>query len=169
MLCMCLSGISVVRAEVNVIPKPENMEETGNGPRISSLTSIGVNDDVLLPAGQYLQEMLARYQGKDVKLKKGKGRITLRLCDPDSTDEHYILVSDAKGVRVEAHSYRGIINGIATLRQLLPASLENGVLEKGSRQTLPGVRISDGPVFHWRGLMLDPVRHIISLEETVMI
>ena len=166
MLCMCLSGISVVRAEVNVIPKPENMEETGNGPRISSLTSIGVNDDVLLPAGQYLQEMLARYQGKDVKLKKGKGRITLRLCDPDSTDEHYILVSDAKGVRVEAHSYRGIINGIATLRQLLPASLENGVLEKGSRQTLPGVRISDGPVFHWRGLMLDPVRHFYSVEET---
>ena len=111
----------------------------------------------------YLQEILTKETGLSFKIKQGKGKIQLSIIsafDEGGRDhsENYELHCDKKGVRIYAHSYRGIINGIATLRQLLPL--------KGVGGSVPCVSIKDAPNFHWRGLMLDPVRHFFSVEET---
>ena len=167
-------------AAVNIIPKPTSVVEREGTFRLKNGMTIGYNNPVLAPAATYLQDLLTQSTGFNFKTKAGKGKIQLNIVLPDESNEDYELISDKKGVLITAHSYRGIINGIATLRQLAPSPLplwgsasvsqsniDKGTPPKGERGGgLPFVSIKDSPNFHWRGLMLDPVRHFFSVEET---
>ena len=175
-----------VQAAVNIIPKPTSVVEKEGSFQLKDGMTIGYNDASLEPAAVYLQELLTRATGLRFKTKQGKGKIQLSLTPNPSpvgegdVSESYELVSDKKGVLITAASYRGIINGISTLRQLAPSLLPlwgsalerrcNGIEalpQRGSGEgTVPSVSIKDSPNFHWRGLMLDPVRHFFSVEET---
>ena len=155
-LVMC---VSTTMAAVNIIPKPTSIIEHDGQFVFRKGFTIGYNNTSLEPAATYLQELLTQDTGLNFKTRLGKGKIHLCLVLPDDNDESYELVSDKKGVRITAHSYRGIINGIATLRQLLPPVVK-------VQYDVPAVTIKDSPNFHWRGLMLDPVRHFFSVEET---
>lgn len=164
-----------VQAEVNIIPKPVFVVEREGSFLLKDGLTIGYNDQSLEPAAAYLQELLAQGTGFCIKTKAGKGKIQLVLTGNDGNsgeDESYELVSDKKGVLITAHSYRGIINGIATLRQLIDPSKSCRNGESSCAESSPlkgeikGVSIKDAPNFHWRGLMLDPVRHFFSVEET---
>ena len=157
-------------AAVNIIPKPMSVEEKEGEFVFTKGFTIGYSDASLQPAAIYLQEVLENETGFRFKTKLGKGKVQLSLVLPDENDESYELVSDKKGVLITAHSYRGIINGIATLRQLMPIKCRrNCCLFGGFHEFycgIPSVAIKDAPNFHWRGLMLDPVRHFFSVEET---
>ena len=155
-LLMC---VSTTMATVNIIPKPTSLVEKEGEFVFTKGFTIGYNNTSLEPAATYLQELLTRDTGLNFKTRLGKGKIHLCLVLPDDNDESYELVSNKKGVLITAHSYRGIINGIATLRQLLPPVVK-------VQYDVPAVTIKDSPNFHWRGLMLDPVRHFFSVEET---
>ena len=165
LLCLCSA-----MAAVNIIPKPMSVEEKEGEFVFTKGFTIGYSDASLQPAAIYLQEMLENETGFRFKTKLGKGKVQLSLVLPDENDESYELVSDKKGVLITAHSYRGIINGIATLRQLMPIKCRrNCCLFGGFHEFycgIPSVAIKDAPNFHWRGLMLDPVRHFFSVEET---
>ena len=165
LLCLCSA-----MAAVNIIPKPMSVEEKEGEFVFTKGFTIGYSDASLQPAAIYLQEMLENETGFRFKTKLGKGKVQLSLVLPDENDESYELVSDKKGVLITAHSYRGIINGIATLRQLMPIKFRrNCCLFGGFHEFycgIPSVAIKDAPNFHWRGLMLDPVRHFFSVEET---
>lgn len=153
-ICLLLS-VSTAMAEVNIIPKPTSVVEHEGEFLLRNNMTIGYGDSSLAPAATYLQKILSDATGFRFKTKMGKGKILLSLVLPDENNEDYELVSNKKGIIITAHSYRGIINGIATLRQLQTDS-----------KAIPAVTIKDGPNFHWRGLMLDPVRHFFSIEET---
>ena len=73
-------------------------------------------------------------------------------------DESYQLIVSAKGIEINAKNDFGAIQGIATLFQLISShtSLE---LTK-----IPQLTINDFPRFPWRGLMLDSVRHFLSIK-----
>lgn len=165
LLCVCTA-----MATVNIIPKPTSVTEREGAFQIKNGLTIGYNEASLEPAAAYLQEILTKATGLSFKTKAGKGKIQLSIIpafDEGGKDrsENYELHCDKKGVRILAHSYRGIINGIATLRQLLPPEREGQ--EASPRGGLVGaISIKDAPNFHWRGLMLDPVRHFFSVEET---
>ena len=166
--------VGTAMAEVNIIPKPTSVVEHEGSFLLKDGMTIGYSDASLEPAATYLQELLTQSTGLSFKTKAGKGKIQLSIVLPDESNEDYELVSDKKGVRITAHSYRGIINGIATLRQLLPPEIENSKLKierqgeayQSSIFNLQCVEVKDSPNFHWRGLMLDPVRHFFSVEET---
>ena len=160
-LLMCFG---TVMAEVNIIPKPTSVEEHKGEFRYEyGQLTIAYNDPSLEPAATYLQKKLGHY----ARIKAGKkGKIRLILTGNDKNDESYTLESDKKSIRISATSYRGIINGIATLRQLLPANLKADNVMWIRTWSIPSVTIKDSPNFHWRGLMLDPVRHFFSVEET---
>lgn len=193
----CLIGVATAMATVNIIPKPTSVVEREGSFLLTNGLTIGYNDASLAPAATYLQQMLSQATGYKIKTKAGKGKIQLSLIsNGPSSDESYELLADRTGVIVTAHSYRGIINGIATLRQLLPPEIESGTnpqssTAKPSRElefavggaganlaskfenevaiptwSVPSVSIKDQPNFHWRGLMLDPVRHFYSIDET---
>jgi len=165
LLCLCSA-----MAAVNIIPKPMSVEEKEGEFVFTKGFTIGYSDASLQPAATYLQEVLENETGFRFKTKLGKGKVQLSLVLPDENDESYELVCDKKGVLITAHSYRGIINGIATLRQLMPIECrQNFCLFGGFHEFywgIPSVTIKDAPNFHWRGLMLDPVRHFFSVEET---
>lgn len=111
-------------AAVYIIPKPTSVVEREGLFRLKDGMTIGYNNPVLAPAAAYLQELLTQSTGFSFKTKAGKGKIQLHIALPDENDESYELASDKKGVLITAHSYSGIINGIATLRQLLPVKVQ---------------------------------------------
>jgi hexosaminidase len=72
------------------------------------------------------------------------------------TDEKYTLRIDSDGIQLNAQNVFGAMDGMETLFQLLQET------EAGS--FFPAVEIDDAPRFPWRGLMLDPGRHFLSVD-----
>ena len=111
-------------AAVYIIPKPTSVVESKGSFRLKDGMNISYSNPVLAPAATSLRELLTQSTGFSFKTKTGKGKIQLHIALPYENDESYELVSDKKGVLITAHSYSGIINGIATLRQLLPVKVQ---------------------------------------------
>ncbi len=73
-------------------------------------------------------------------------------------DESYLLTINEQGVYISAATDFGALQALATLKQLIWLAKDaNGV-------KLPYVTINDMPRFAWRGLLLDSVRHFISID-----
>ena len=155
-------------AEVNIIPQPTHITEKPGSFVLKPSASIAYNAGSLLPAAEYLREKLRPATGYDLPVSKGKrADIVLSLntkCEAGA--EGYKLTANPDGIVIEAADYRGIVHGIATLRQLLPSQIENTTLQPYVTWMVPAVEIEDTPNFEWRGIMLDPVRHFFTIEET---
>lgn len=163
-----LLAATCVQASVNIIPKPTLVKEGKGSFLVTDGMNIGVNDPALADAADYLKQMIARATGfQDLAVRRGEGHISLLLqpaADPE--DESYTLTVSSSRITIKAGTYRGVVNGISTLRQLLPDEIESREPVKGIRWTVPVVQVQDKPAYHWRGLMLDPSRHFYSVEET---
>ena len=109
----------------------------------------------------YLQTMLRRYLGPDAARAGGNaaGNSIVLEHDPSKSPEAYRLSITGTAVHISAATPAGMFYAIQTLRQLLPASVENG---QGDHLTVSAVDIEDAPVFAWRGMMLDVSRHFFS-------
>ena len=168
-LCaVLLLAATCVQASVNIIPKPTLVKEGKGSFLVTDGMNIGVNDPALADAADYLKQMIARATGfQDLAVRRGEGHVSLLLqpaADPE--DESYTLTVSSSRITIKAGTYRGVVNGISTLRQLLPDEIESREPVKGIRWTVPVVQVQDKPAYHWRGLMLDPSRHFYSVEET---
>ena len=158
---------SYATAAVNIIPQPTKVVENEGVFNLKNGQVIGVGNPALNNAANYLRRILTRATGYRIQTRKGTGQINLVLQTPrNEQNESYNLSVTSKSVTIKSHSYRGIINGIATLRQLLPDEIESREIVSGISWTIPAVQITDKPNFAWRGLMLDPVRHFYTVEET---
>lgn len=168
-LCaVLLLAATCVQTSVNIIPKPTLVKEGKGSFLVTDGMNIGVNDPALADAADYLKQMIARATGfQDLAVRRGEGHISL-LMQPaaDPEDESYTLTVSSTRITIKAGTYRGVVNGISTLRQLLPDEIESREPVKGIRWTVPVVQVQDKPAYHWRGLMLDPSRHFYSVEET---
>lgn len=154
-------------AELNIVPRPVRVIENSGFFQLKNGQIIGFNDSQLQPAANYLHRILTRATGFNIKVRNGNGVIQLVLLHPgDNNDESYTLLSQTDKITITARSYRGIINGIASLRQMLPVEIEKHEVVKGVDWKVPAAEIQDAPQFNWRGLMLDPVRHFYTVEET---
>ena len=88
------------------------------------------------------------------------GIVLVRLADPNATGkEGYRLEVTASGVTISASQTAGLLYGTVTLWQLLTQT--QGALHS---VTIPALQIDDAPLFAWRGLMLDSVRHFQSVD-----
>jgi hexosaminidase len=85
---------------------------------------------------------------------------------PSQAAEGYVLDAGRDGVNLRADTAHGLFNGIQTIRQLLPASIESRTTAPGP-WTIPSVHIVDYPRYAYRGFMLDIARHF-QTPETVM-
>ncbi|MDR2999429.1 MAG: family 20 glycosylhydrolase [Microbacterium sp.] len=86
------------------------------------------------------------------------------LAPAGHADEGYVLDVDADGVRIGADTAAGALNGVQTLRQLLPAWAESGT-RTDVAWTMPYVAIEDYPRFAHRGLMVDTARSFYTVDE----
>ncbi|MFE6996529.1 family 20 glycosylhydrolase [Microbacterium sp. NPDC057659] len=86
------------------------------------------------------------------------------LAPAGHAEEGYVLDVDADGVRIGADTAAGALNGVQTLRQLLPAWSESGT-RTDIAWTVPYVAIEDYPRFAHRGLMVDTARSFYTVDE----
>src|SRR5882757_1593689 len=87
------------------------------------------------------------------------------LIAPDTSlgDEGYQLTVNAASVVLTANKPAGLFEGVQTLRQLLPASIDASTRQPGP-WTIQGGKITDHPRFGYRGAMLDVARHFFGVD-----
>ena len=97
----------------------------------------------------------------------GAGSIELRLAGDAASvgDEGYRLTVTTDSVRLVASAPAGLFHGIQTIRQLLPVEIESDIGVERSAWPIPALTIVDRPRFAWRGSMLDPARHFLTVKE----
>ena len=163
-------GLAVCPAMAQtVIPKPVSLEPmtTENGQPAKPLTltwgqTVG-GDSRFADAFQTLRETLAPASG--IWLKVSEQNPTFRFeYDEKQPQEGYALSVTEKGAVIRAASGAGAFYAIQTLRQLLPPAIF-GAAPVRAKWEIPAVSIQDAPRYAWRGLMLDPARNFIPVEE----
>jgi hexosaminidase len=162
-LCFPVSAKQQARA-ISIIPTPNEVVRQNGQFTLPKSIVVSVNDASLNPAGEYLGKTLSGAAKTSVQLNAPKSQIKLNIGGDVTTKGAYTLTCDASGVAINAADYEGIINGIASLRQLLPPEVGYG--QKTSvALTVPYVAVKDAPRFGWRGLMLDSSRHWWTIGE----
>lgn len=97
------------------------------------------------------------------------GGIALVLDEAaDLGTEGYRLDVTRDGVCLTAVTATGLLHGVQTLRQLLPAAIESPT-PVSERWALPGGSITDAPRFPYRGAMLDVARHFFAVEDVLRV
>lgn len=159
---------SAAASAQTIIPVPVHTEK-GTG-----VFTFDKNVDLVIPREQpeirQYAEDLGRFIGQasyPVIYNKGKNPAVVFQLGKDENlgKEGYILDVKENEIRLTANTSAGIFNGIQSLRQLLPAGLENRQKAFTGAISVPQCRITDYPRYSWRGLMLDVSRHFFTVEE----
>mgnify|MGYP004457532779 CR=1 FL=1 len=151
---------------ISIVPTPVSLTEQGGTVTLPKALSVSVSDESLKPAAEYMGTALKGAATlKGVAVGAAKADVSMKLV-PDLTKQGaYRFTSDKNGVVIEAGDYQGVINGIATLLQLLPVNAPYNAKAAAVKLTLPCVKINDAPHFGWRGMMLDSSRHWWTVDE----
>ncbi len=151
----------LMRAEVNIIPQPNQLRET----RVqflldanAQLVQEGFSDEF---AATLLQERIEATYG--YKLNGAGNQIVLRKKD-DLAENAYRLSVGRRIIELEASSSKGLLYGVQSLLQLFPSEImgRNRVIVPSV--AIPGVAIEDSPAFSYRGMHLDVGRHFFSKD-----
>lgn len=158
----------------NTIPKPVSVSETDGVFRLAEATRIYVQPGTaeLLSLGRYLSARLAPATGYDIPVLETRGAphpsegIYLTIAGRDHVlgAEGYELVVGRDRITLEAQQPAGLMRGIQTIRQMLPASIESSTVQSGPWEMATGT-ITDYPRFAWRGTMLDVARHFFGVDD----
>lgn len=147
MLAACTRGTTQV---LDVIPKPAETIFSKGVCDISGGIGISAADPSLLPASEFLRAELSK---EGISTVGGTG-LALSI-DKDAPANSYRLKISESGVEISGDSCSSVINGIATLVQIIWSHGES----------LPFLEINDSPRFTWRGVMLDVSRHFFTVDE----
>lgn len=151
--------------QISLLPVPQELTLTSGKFVLKSDATIGATCADLLPAAQYLASLLSPATGFDIKAVEGEGTVTLSLSDSNGQADGYTLKVTSGKVSITGNSYAGVISGIESLRQLLPAQIESKTKIDNVEWSVPAVDITDAPCFAWRGIMLDVSRHFYTPQE----
>ncbi|MGL5379537.1 family 20 glycosylhydrolase [Clostridium sp.] len=178
-----MKGEPVKAAEENasmdraIIPKPLAQEVTEGKFILTEEASIyvqGISEDEtneIFKTGEYLAGKLGPSTGYDLNVIKSSdvpvGNIYLTTigASEDLGNEGYEITTTTDGVKIVAYKAAGLFNGIQTLRQLLPASIEKSEVVTGVEWSMPCTTIFDKPEYEYRGMMLDVARHFAPVDE----
>jgi len=152
-------------SEASVIPKPNRLEKISASFLLDRNTLVQIASPDLKGIAEFLTETL-RNQRKlvlkpvtEIRAAEG-GKIVLSLSPSVPNPEGYELAVEHGRIQITGKEPAGVFYGVQTLLQLIPAQKQE--IEKTacfSGWAVPGVRISDGPRFVWRGMHLDVCRH----------
>ncbi len=157
----------------NIIPRPVSDQPASGTFTLAAAARIFVEPDTeeTRAIGQYLSGKLGQSTGFDLPVTTAQGApgagnllLTTRDGDPDLGEEGYELRIQPDAVTLSAYQPEGLFRGIQTLRQLLPAGIENETIQDGP-WSMPAGTIRDKPRFAWRGTMLDVARHFFTVRD----
>lgn len=168
-MSVCCAAVAIA-AEPMIIPKPVAMTARAGSFTITANTTISAEKEVAAEA-QYLADMLNPATGFLLKalpaIKQHPANIQIGIDSSlaGSGPEAYTLSVTPDVIIIKGATPAGVFNAIQTIRQMLPAQIENRTKVSGVSWEIPDVEIKDNPRFGWRGLMLDVSRHFFSKEE----
>lgn len=157
-----------------IIPRPVSATVNENAFFITDRTSIAVDSSSEeLPAlARYLADKLEPATGFRIPVSVGvKGTekntiiLSVKGADEQLGPEGYELVVGDDRVTLTANAPAGVFWGIQTLRQLLPAEIEQASKVEGKEWEIATGTIRDSPEYAWRGSMLDVARHFFGVED----
>ncbi|WP_229402705.1 family 20 glycosylhydrolase [Micromonospora okii] len=155
-----------------LLPKPVSMSETGGTPytlhRDTPIVAVGPQATapatylarLLRPATGYGLPVVSQSSAPApivVEVGAGKGPAG------QAAEGYRLTVTNAR-VQISADTPNGALNGVQTLRQLLPQWVESDTVVD-TPWTVPAVTISDYPRFAHRGMMLDVARSFYPVHE----
>lgn len=155
---------------INIIPKPQHLTEGEGFFRLNKNTSFSASDTEAQKVAEFIASRINRSTGFSLKVMNqenvSKNAIAL-IIDPslDTNEEGYTLDVTTENVTVKSKTPQGLFYGLQTFLQLLPAEVESPSAVNNITWVAPCVNIKDEPRFEYRGIMLDPCRHFMSVED----
>lgn len=150
---------------INIIPMPQTLVQQEGTFKLSGSTSFGASTPEAKTVAEYFAAKMNRSTGFNIKVADS-GNITLNI-DPslEMNEEGYKLEVTPSAVNVTAKSAQGLFYGLQSFMQLLPAEIESPSVVSNIAWTAQAVQITDEPRFEYRGLMIDPCRHFMTVDE----
>jgi hexosaminidase len=157
-----------------IIPAPASLTLAGGAPfaltKATRITIVG-SDPEVTAIGETLSALLRRATDFPLPVttssaSSGSGSIELRVAADAASagPDGYTLTITTDSVRLVASTPAGLFHGIQTIRQLLPADIESDIgIDRA--WPIPALTVVDRPRFAWRGSMLDPARHFLTVKE----
>jgi hexosaminidase len=156
----------------SIVPQPLAAKTTG-GTLVLNGTKVRVSaPKALRGEASYLTQALGNVLGGK-RNARGKQTITLRLNpeldtvhDGKSHPDGYTLDIDGKGITIVGNTAAGVLYGVQSLRQIIPASAYQAAAQGHAPTTIPLPRasIKDAPLLAYRGLGIDVSRHFESVQ-----
>ncbi len=147
-----------------LIPLPQHVEQRSGELVLRSPVGVAADGGAAAVANLLCVE-LSRATGLRFEFADAAAaQIVLRTEAGDS--EHYRLEVDAQRAVISAPSV-GLIHGVYTLRQLLPAANWRSAPLPGVTWSAPACVVEDRPRFGWRGCMIDVTRHFAA-KQTIL-
>lgn len=139
---------------MSVIPRVDHSADAPprSSPRGTPAWDLAATDASLEPVADVLRALFAPH------VRSGGGsarRVSLRLDDHDGDgDESYVIDVNDDGITCVARTAAGVFRAATTAGQLI-------AFDELARRRLH----DHGPVFAWRGLLIDPARHFIAADD----
>lgn len=151
----------------SVVPMPATYKLTDGKPFTLDSESDIVATGAAKAEAEKLAKTLRRSTGYELNVVDAStddiADIVFTLSNP-SDSEAYTLDASTEGVKVTAPSAHGLFNAEQTLYQLLGPWSTAQFLSNGP-WSIPALHIEDAPRFEYRGIMLDPARSFLTVDE----
>ncbi|MDR2921435.1 MAG: family 20 glycosylhydrolase [Tannerella sp.] len=155
---------------INIIPKPQDLTKGEGFFTLNKNTSFSAADPEAQKVAEFIASRINRSTGFSVKVTNQenaqKNSIAL-IIDPslELNEEGYTLDVTTENVTVKSKTPQGLFYGLQTFLQLLPAEIESQSAVNNISWVAPCVNVKDEPRFGYRGIMLDPCRHFMSVDD----
>lgn len=160
LLCFAPFCIHAQSQPISIVPIPVSLKQSQGEFIINNQTTIIVSSPSkeLQSAATFLQNAIKEIAQFKLFINKPAKQAIILSFVKDSTigKEGYHLLVSTKAIQIKANTTAGIIYGIQTLLQTLPA------IQNNAKLAVPCMEITDYPRFKWRGMHLDVSRHFFG-------
>lgn len=142
-----------------IIPQPVSYEAAKGRIGFSMATGIKVHHKVSRsPEGAAAIRALMAAGILNVRPEENEGELTV-VVEPGHGKEWYTICVTPESIELRVSDLGALHLAAQTLAQSI-------VTDKAGKPALPSMQVEDEPMLSYRGLMLDPCRHPLSIEQT---
>ncbi|MBQ8899674.1 MAG: beta-N-acetylhexosaminidase [Akkermansia sp.] len=141
-----------------IIPQPQSMQVSPGQPGFCLKNGIKVHYKVSRSELGSAAVRALMAAGLPVLPEENTGELTVEIVPHDNPEWHSIRVSP-EGIELKIASEKALPAAAQTLAQSVVKSADGS-------PALPCMQVQDAPLLPYRGLMLDPCRHPLTVDET---
>ena len=154
---------------INIVPKPQNLTVNNGFFHLNKKTCFYTASQDAETIACFFSDRIKNATGYPMTVSDSEmtNNVITLLIDAslEVNDEGYTLDVTPSAVIVKAKTPQGLFYGMQSFMQLLPAEIESPALVSDVAWSAPCVAVRDEPRFGYRGLLLDPCRHFMTVEE----